>query len=508
MFTTKFYPPWKAGQVNRRLVAAQTIFNLTLAGLWLWLYRPLFSYLAIIFSREDFRTNQLVLIGVMVLIAMRLQKSRLHPRLGASPHFYAPALALTLGGSLLFLLVERFLNINTLSTSLFFLASYGLVGLWLLPVRWRQGLPAALLLVGTLPFGDHLQTFVGYPMRILTAGLVQNGLAAAGVASVGVDTILVFENGVSQVDLPCSGVKSLWTGLLFLLAATWLERRPLNRRWLLLAAALAGLLFAANLARVAVLIAVGQVAGWRLAAQMLHVPLGVLGFVAACGAALALLRRLSPHPNPQEPLFPALRQPPWLSPALAAAIAVMALAYAPRPHSGLSQPPPTWAFPAGMAVSPLPLKPDELDWLTRDGAESAVRFRFESNGLSGSMILITSATWRAHHRPERCFEVYGLSLEESRPYLVAPNFPVRLVSLGKGRAQQAYSAAYWFQSPQRTTDDYATRIWADLSPRRERWVLVSILFDRALNPNQPEIDALFNALHQVVAQNLAGGQSS
>lgn len=53
------------------------------------------------------------------------------------------------------------------------------------------------------------------------------------MASIGLDTILILENGVSQIDLPCSGVKSLWTGLLFLLAATWLERRPLNLRWLL-----------------------------------------------------------------------------------------------------------------------------------------------------------------------------------------------------------------------------------------------------------------------------------
>jgi exosortase O len=103
-------------------------------------------------------------------------------------------------------------DINTLSATLFGLATYGLLGLWLEPQRWRRGLPAALLLVGVLPFGEHLQTFVGYPVRILTAALVQKGLAAAGAHSVGMETILVFENGVSQVDIPCSGVKSLWTG--------------------------------------------------------------------------------------------------------------------------------------------------------------------------------------------------------------------------------------------------------------------------------------------------------
>jgi exosortase O len=289
---------------------ARLAMNAVILGLWLWLYRPVFDYLAIIFSREDFRTNQLVLLGVIILVAFQMRKGHLRPRLDARPQLYLPALTLVLGGSALYLVVERFLDINTLSASLFGLASYGLLGLWMQPRRWRQGLPAAVLLIGTLPFGEHMQTFVGYPMRIWTANIVRDGLARAGVASLGVDTILIFENGVSQVDLPCSGVKSLWTGLLFLVAATWIERRPLNLRWVLTALVLAGLLFVANLARVAVLVTVGQVAGWQLMARMLHVPLGVLGFCAAC-ARRPVLPEANPWPHP--PLRPSTRRSSSLS---------------------------------------------------------------------------------------------------------------------------------------------------------------------------------------------------
>jgi exosortase O len=502
--------------------------NAAIAGLWLWLYRPVFGYLAIIFSREDFRTNQVLLIGVIVLIASQMRKGRMHLRIDLAPHLFPSALILALGGSVLYLVVERFLDVNTISASLFGLASYGLLGLWLEPRRWRQGLPATLLLIGTLPFGEHMQTFVGYPMRILTATIVRDGLAGAGVASVGVDTILVFENGVSQVDLPCSGVKSLWTGMLFLIAATWIERRPLNLRWILTALIFVALLFTANLARVGVLVAVGQVAGWQLAAEMLHVPLGVLGFVAACTAAVILLRlqpasqeigdwRLpalvgrpgetgeSPISNLQSHLMP--QCPIWLAPALAAGILVMALIYTPRPRTGLTQSPPAWEFPAGLVTEPMPLKPDEVEWLTRDGAESADRRRFEWRGITGSMILITSTTWRAQHRPERCFEVYGLSLDDSRTYLVAPDFPVRFVSLSDGDGHVRSSATYWLQSADRTTDDYGTRIWADLAPKRQRWVLVTILFDGEYDPHTVEIQAFYTALHAAVAQSLKGDPS-
>jgi len=495
--------------------------NAVIIGLWFWLYRPVFDYLAIIFSRQDFRTNQLVLLGVIVLIATQVRKGHLRPQIDAAPHLSYSALILALGGSALYLAVERFLDINTLSASLFGLASYGLLGLWMRPRSWRQGLPAALLLIGALPFGEHMQTFVGYPMRILTAAIVRDGLAAASVASVGIDTILVLENGVSQVDLPCSGVKSLWTGTLFLIAATWIERRPFNLRWLLTSLVFAGLLFTANLARVGVLVVAGQVAGWRPAAEMLHVPLGVLGFVAACAATVALLRLQ--RPSTQDPCTDEaarLGHPVWLAPVLAAAILAMALIYASRPQTGLAQPPPAWTFPTNLVTEPLPLKPDEIEWLTRGGAESADRRRFEWRGITGSitgsMILITSTTWRAHHRPERCFEVYGLSLDDSRTHLVAPDnsaslttgFPLRFVSLGDGDGYDLLSATYWFQSAHRTTDDYATRMWADLPPERDRWVLVTILFDGAHDPQATDIQALFIALHDAVARSLEGGPSS
>lgn len=480
--------------------------NALLVLLWLWFYRPLFDYLAIIFSAEDFRTNQLLLVAVIALIATQVHKEGLRPKFDALPQRSPAALAFLLGGAILFLLVERFLDINTLSATLCGLSGYGLLGLWMSPQRWRQGLPAALLIIGTLPFGQHMQTFIGYPMRILTAAIVGDGLSAAGVASIGIDTILVFENGVSQVDLPCSGVKSLWTGMLFLVAATWIERRPLTRRWFLVALLFTVLLFIANLARVGVLVVVGQVMGWQLAAEMLHVPLGVLGFVVACAAALGLLRWQRPiSPTTHTPAL--YGRPLWLAPALALALVVLGLLYAPRPQTGLAQTPPQWQFPAELLTEPMPLKPDEFAWLTRDGAESADRRRFQWRGISGSMILITSTTWRAHHRPERCFEVYGLSLNDSRTHLVNATLPVRFVALGNDDDGTVLSATYWFQSADHTTDDYATRIWADLAPERQRWVLVSILFDEVQDPNTAELQAFYTALHNAIGDNLSGQES-
>jgi exosortase O len=494
------------------------ISNLLLLGLWSWLYHPVYPYLKTIFTREEFRFNQVVLLAILVLIVMQVRKGIFYLDFRRLPRRNRLAIGLLLSCSVIFLLSERFLEINTLSATVFGLASYGLLGLWMDAHRWRQGLPAALLLVSALPFGDHMQTFIGYPVRIFTAGAVQEGFRALGIPTITVDTILVFENGISQVDLPCSGVKSLWTGGIFLLAATWIERRPLNLRWFFAALVFVVLLLAANLARVAALVGVGQVAGWQLLAEMLHVPLGVIGFAAACAAVVWMLRRTS-GPGQPEPLSAdgkaggddrlmntAVSHPRWLAPVLGAVLLVMVFIYTPRPESAAAQTIPTYHFPTALDVEPWPLTQGEANWLSSAGVEDAERWRFSWDDQTGSILLVSSTTWRAQHRPERCFEVYGLDIHNSHAYLVNQDFPVRLVSLGKGGKRVLYSAAYWFQSADISTDDYAVRIWSDLAPERTRWVLVTILFDEGMNPIDTSSLELYEALRQSLAHALQGVQ--
>ena len=55
----------------------------------------------------------------------------------------------------------------------------------------------------------------------------------------------------------------------------------------------------ANFLRVAILSLTGPALGWTELARMLHVPLGVLGFVGACAAAVFLLGRLKEKPAPE-----------------------------------------------------------------------------------------------------------------------------------------------------------------------------------------------------------------
>jgi exosortase O len=348
-------------------------------------------------------------------------------------------------------------------------------------------------------------------VRLATARIVSEGLTALGAPQLGagpirVETILVFENGISQVDNPCSGVKSLWTGGLFFLAATWIERRRVDRRWIILALAFALLLLTANLARVAILVGVGQVLGWRLLAEMLHLPLGVIGFVFACVGGLALLRRFGRSLDQvmaelegEATHVPA--RPTWLAPALGLVLVGLAMLYVPKPEPA-SAAQREWSFPEPLASEEWPLSPSELAWLTSDGPVSAQRYRFEWKSLQGSLLMVTSQDWHTQHRPERCFTVYGLEVQGSQPALAAENFPLRLLDLGIPGGPMAYSAAYWLQSNSQITADYAARIWDDLAPQPEPWVLVTVLFDQPVAPGDEMALELYSLLRQSVREGL------
>jgi exosortase O len=323
----------------------------------------------------------------------------------------------------------------------------------------------------------------------------------------GLDTILVFENSVAQVDVPCSGVKSLWTGGLFLIAATWIERKPLNLLWLCIAGVFALLLFVANLARVAVLVGVGQVMGLTQLAELLHVPLGVLGFAGACAVAVLLLKSYSSLGKLADsaPLLPC-SSAPLLSVALITSLTLFNLAYTARPLLKPSEfHDVRIALPPGLITEPLTLRPGELSWLIDDGAEAIERVRFRWGSVSGSLLLVQSSTWRAHHKPERCFENYGLRVEYAETQLLRADLPVKAMTLSNDKLAGQRSALYWFQSQSKATDDYGTRLWSTFSLQPERWVLVTVLFDGAYAINTPQhkdMTTLAAALQDVVQTQL------
>jgi exosortase O len=371
------------------------------------------------------------------------------------------------------------------------LGTCGLAGLYIEPGTWRRSLPVWLLLACVVPLSAHLDVYLGFPARKLTAEWVAQVLGLFVGIQLDAGTVLLTESRAAYVDLPCSGVKSLWTTAVFLLAATAITRRGLDGVWLVIAALTLGLVFVANGIRVAILVVLETVAGWPLAAEILHRPLGILGFVLACGlGAACLLRRPVVTANP----LGRTRRPLALAPVLVTAC-LFCWGLQPAVGETVASAPPAVLLPA--AFSPLPVSPQEQAFAAEQGG--AIRkgtVAFE--GLTGAVLLVTSQSWRAQHLPQHCLEAHGVTLTALRPEWI-DGHTVRY-ALADGPSGDGV-ALWWFQSTEQATDDYTARIWADLMGS-EPWVLVSLLLDGHPLPSDPTLQRLVHDLGAQVQRSL------
>ncbi len=78
-----------------------------------------------------------------------------------------------------------------------------------------------------------------------------------------------------------------------------------------------------------------------------------------------------------------------------------------------------------------------------------------------------------------------------------------LLALGIPEGEASYSAAYWLQSSDRVTEDYAARIWDDLAPHPQTWVLATVLFDTPIDLRSDQARDLFSALRETIHSGLA-----
>ena len=433
-----------------------------LASAFGWLHRRSLGWLVETLGHADHRFNVAVLSLTVVFVARR--GLRLEP-----PRARSVPLVVFAVGSLGAVVSRAVLDIDLFAAAAVLLAAFGLLGLCLAPDRWRAAWPVAALVVLALPFGTQLDTWLGFPARIWTARGVAAVLAAVGVPVGGAETVVLVDSGLAHVDLPCSGVRGLWAGGLLFLAVTGLERARLGLRWLLAGLAVCATLLATNFVRVLVLVSLASVAGRPRLADLLHLPLGIVGFVAAGLLALRLLRR--PAAPAEAP--PSGSPAPLLLPALAAACLCVA-AIEPPPQPPAERAVPRFALPSGLLGTPLPLAPAESGLFGRHALTLEKR-RFQSGDLSGALLVVFARDWRAHHPPEVCLAAAGARIDGVAE--VHAPFALRWLSLGAERR-----AAYWYQSPAGTSAGLLARTWADLVGREHRWAMVTVVYDAPLRP--------------------------
>ncbi|MEG4318688.1 MULTISPECIES: exosortase O [unclassified Microcoleus] len=418
-------------------------------------------------------------------------------------------LLLMLGAGVLSIALGCTINIPQVSVMLFILGTYGLCGLFAEPNFWRKNLPVAGLLACILPFNSQFNSGLGLPARVLTAQVVEKFLSIFQIGAISSYDIIVLENGIAHVDVPCSGIKTLLVGTLFLLAATWLEGRQLNFKWLAVCAANFLMLVSANALRVAVLVLVAQVFQQPTYAEILHVPLGIVGLVCACFLSWLMLQKVPKFPTTKQIDFNSqrdseiLKNQPLAKPGLIATVAVLAVISQLYHVESTKIAIAPLQLPTQIISEAIPLNPSEQRFFGNYPDTKAEKKRFVSGNLHGSMLAVASTSWQTYHAPELCFVTSGISVNRIEQKQLTPAVTARWLYLRDNQL----SAAYWLQSSGQTTDNFLSRIGSDITHRNQTWVLVSILFDSAVNPDSPEVEEFTARVHNAVKQSLTGAKN-
>lgn len=477
--------------------------TIALGSSWLYLNRSALHWLATSGQNVSLFNAAMLVAGALLLVFLGW---RYRQSIEIAPGLHRLPLLLILGCSVATIFTQSLVSLAQLPVGLFLLGSYGLLGLWLAPPVWRRGLPVGIAIACLLPFGVQFSTGVGTPARIFTAQIVEWILHSWQISAISAGDVIVLETGVAYVDLPCSGLKSMWTGTLFLLAATWLEGRQISLRWL--AVGLANLVFLAiaNVGRVLILTVLTHVMHQSAWAEILHVPLGLSGFVMASLLTWGLLRWV-PKTGTQSKIEDQRQLKPielnWRS-LLGVAGLLLALAIVPVPETDraitavdLSKL--EWLAP--MQTQPLTLNAPEQKFFANYPGVTTRKQQFQYGELTGTSVLVASPTWQAHHSPEVCLAAIGYKIAPEIQRIVTPDVTARWLSLDGGKK----SAVYWFQSASRTTDDFNSRFWDDVFRRESRWTMVSVVFDQADAPDAPAVKAFIKQTHDQIDQLQAEG---
>jgi exosortase O len=469
--------------------------SVAIGGSWLYLNRSALYWLATSVQDVSLFNGAMLVAGTLLSILLCWRYRQL---IELAPGLHRYPLLLIFGCSVATISTQWLVSLVQLPVGLFLLGSYGLLGLWIAPAVWRRGLPVALSIACLLPFGVQFSTGVGTPARIFTAQIVEWILHSWQISVVSAGDVIVLDTGVAYVDLPCSGLKSMWTGTLFLLASTWLEGRQIGLRWLVVGLANLVLLAIANTGRVLILTVLTYVLHQAAWAEILHVPLGLSGFVMASLLTWGLLRWV-PKVGIQSSLKQLEMKPIGLNWRSLVGVAglLLALAIVPVPEPDLAISAVDLAkfqWLAPMQAQTLALNPQEQKFFANYPGVTARKQQFQSGDLTGTAVFVSSPTWQAHHSPEVCLAAIGYKIAPTVQRIVTPAGTARWLSLDGGKR----SAVYWFQSATRTTGDFNSRFWDDVFRRESRWTMVSVVFDLARDPKAPAVTEFINQTHAAI----------
>lgn len=439
--------------------------------LWCWLFRSCLLWAIQFISREEYILN-----GFFLFVFIALMAKKIIQGLKESSRFligfeYLP-FALFCAGIAGHLVALHYLDINILATVFMGISGFGFCGLLLPRERWKSTRLFFFLFILILPFNYHLETFVGFPLRLLAAKFSHQIMLSASIDSVSVESIILLENRVAYIALPCSGLKSLWAGSLFFILLSILENYRISIKWLGCMAASILFVIAANIFRILCLVVLHAMNAPQLLNEIIHIPLGVTGFTVSCLFIYFISRRL--QKNEQTSISDTRRYNPGAAILL---LFILVAAICCQPMLIQQHEPTIRTRLVDFPFPHQPAEPSDLEkkMFIRHGVSHYQKIQYTFGSISGTLFLIKSKSWRGHHNPEQCMIGRGLTISNAYSHLIDASTPIHLVA----HKEENSKAAYWFVSRDQITDDYGSRVWANITHPDKEWVMVNTYFTTA-----------------------------
>lgn len=219
----------------------------------------------------------LVLITALVIAWQQRDRRLFNPGGVALAAFQLPWLAVAVAATLLYAFTTAEIP-PLVRAGIAMTALTSTISVCWLGRRFHAGLWLLLLL--SLPVMATVDFYAGYPLRVVVTRIAALVLRCSGLAVTASGAILEWNGVLVAVDVPCSGIRMLWSGGFIALALACALRMPL-KRVVALGIMSAILIIAGNILRATALFYTG--AGIISAPPWMHTGVGACAFALTSG---------------------------------------------------------------------------------------------------------------------------------------------------------------------------------------------------------------------------------
>lgn len=414
-------------------------------------------------------------------------------------NFVSRNIFLVFFGAILIDLVNVFyLKYQIISASVMIIGAYALLGMYIERQVWKRGFFIVGIIALSLPFAEHIQTFLGFPIRLFTAKVVSTMMSFIGLISVSDASVIITENNATSIDVPCSGIKSIYTGIIVLLTIFFLKRVKWSLRLLAVVIIYFLLLLIFNIWRVFSLVYIYDVLSFPAFGNAIHVGIGIIGFVASTLILWHLVDKYAIKVVEQNDLqVQKERSYKKLYFIVLLMIALILdtsyIIFWAGKNQQIQSSSIVFSVP-NLELQETPFNQQEEQFFVNRDIEFSKKYTGETkSGRAFSLLLISSKSWRDYHNPELCLQGVGYQIDDSEIIQLA-DLRIRKLSLNGGKD----TVLYWFVSKNKSAVDYSERVWEGIKNPEQVWTLVEVGFQGPVDLKNSDIAELVEYLHASV----------